>query len=482
MLFKTYPAETLSDIERRARQDGLPNNDVLESICGHAWFTRKWTIQEYVLSQDSWFQCGDKVIDTSIFFAAIRGFFTRYGLENSHDVAVTAHLASYLYCFETIRLSIDNNIGAEACSALRIFADGRAQTATNPKDAVFAMYGMLQKLNIKIAPPNYSQSVEKIYTEAAKTIILHDRSLKILQHTCENHDWPDLPSWVPDWNSAEDMYGVARFDFTASRSSAGKFSFLNRERSISVRGHFIDKITRRAERYPVGEKYVEEFPELRPRPKSEVSWQDIVHMEAYREWINLAYSLTTYPYGETVGQSFCYTLIPQSLRVLPLKEHLLDNFATWLMSYNPGNMVPSKTQSHSLNTTMEPVDIDRFSKCREQNRSHAMDVAPQEERLEYDVILTRLTSNSGAMDLDMKFSLSCLNTRFFITSGGCMGRGSKNIQKGDLIALIAGVDVPVIIRKEGDLYRIKGPAYVHGIMNGEKWPEKESDLIDIVLS
>jgi len=479
---KTYQAEALADIERRARQDGLPNSDVLESVCDHAWFTRKWTIQEYVLSQDSWFQCGDKVIDTSSFFAAIREFFIRYGLGISHGVAVTAHLASYLYFFETIRLSINSNIGAETCSALRILADGRAQTATNPKDAVFAMYGMLQKLNIKMAPPNYDQSVEKIYTEAAKTIILHDRSLKILQHTCESHDWPDLPSWVPNWNSVEEMYGVARFDFTASRSSAGKFLFLNGDRSISVRGRFIDQITRRAERYPVGDKYVKEFPELRPTPKSELSWQDIVHMEAYREWINLAYSLTTYPYGETVGQSFCYTLIPQSLRVLPLKEHLLDNFATWLKSYIPGNTVPSKTQPDSLNTTTEPGGKDRISKCREQNGSHAIDATPQEVGLDYNVILTRLSSNSGAMDLDTKFSLSCLNTRFFITSGGYMGRSSRNIQKGDLMALIAGVDVPVIIRKEGDLYRIKGPAYVHGIMNGEKWPEKESDLIDIVLS
>jgi len=344
------------------------------------------------------------------------------------------------------------------------------------------MYGMLQKLNIKVAPPNYDQSVEKIYTEAAKSIILHDRSLKILQHTCESHDWPDLPSWVPNWNSVEDMYGVARFEFTASRNSASKFSFLNGDRSISVRGRFIDKITRRAERYPVGDKYVEEFPELRPSPKSEVSWQDIVHMEAYREWINLAYSLTTYPYGETVGQSFCYTLIPQSLRVLPLKEHLLDNFATWLRSYNPGNTVPSKTQPDYSNTIMEPVGIDIFSKCRKPSGSHAIDVTPQEERLKYNVILMRLTSNSGAMDLYTKFSLSCFNTRFFITSAGYMGRSSRNIQKGDLITLIAGVDVPVIIRKEGDLYRIKGPAYVHGIMNGEKLPEKESGLIDIVLS
>jgi hypothetical protein len=50
------------------------------------------------------------------------------------------------------------------------------------------------------------------------------------------------------------------------------------------------------------------------------------------------------------------------------------------------------------------------------------------------------------------------------------------------VVLIAGVDMPLIIRKEGNLYLLKGPAYVHGIMNGEKWPTDKNNLIDIVLS
>ncbi len=62
-----------------------------------------------------------------------------------------------------------------------------------------------------------------------------------------------------------------------------------------------------------------------------------------------------------------------------------------------------------------------------------------------------------------------IRTRLFITSGGILGKGLKAIQEGDLVALIAEVDFPMILRKEGDSYRSKGPAYIHGIMNGEKW-------------
>ena len=216
-------------------------------------------------------------------------------------------------------------------------------------------------------------------------------------------------------------------------------------------------------------------------------------MEAYREWITLACSLTTYPYGETAGGSFCHTLVPQSSRVRLVEQRVFDNFGAWLWSYCPGKFdnfaewlwhaIPSETRPDLSNRKMELLGIDRFSNSREQNRSYTIEIPPQTERLDYDAILTRLGSNLGAVQLNLEFSFNCINTRFFVTSGRYMGRGSKSIQEGDPVALIAGVNTPVIIRKEGDLYRIKGPAYIRGVMNGEKWPENENeDLTDIVLS
>ena len=71
------------------------------------------------------------------------------------------------------------------------------------------------------------------------------------------------------------------------------------------------------------------------------------------------------------------------------------------------------------------------------------------------------------------------------TSGdirGFLGKELKDIQEGDLVALIAAVNMPMIIWKKGSSYRSKGLAYIYSMMYGEMWPEGEKDLIDIILS
>jgi hypothetical protein len=46
---------------------------------------------------------------------------------------------------------------------MQILELGRHQIATELKDAVFALYGMLQRINPDIVSPDYSKSVEQIH-------------------------------------------------------------------------------------------------------------------------------------------------------------------------------------------------------------------------------------------------------------------------------------------------------------------------------
>jgi hypothetical protein len=79
-------------------------------------------------------------------------------------------------------------------------------------------------------------------------------------------------------------------------------------------------------------------------------------------------------------------------------------------------------------------------------------------------------------------SRRCQRTRHFATSRGLLGKGLRCIEEGDLVALVSGVDIPIIVRKEGNLYGAKDLAYVHEIIIGEKWPEDEKYLINMILS
>jgi hypothetical protein len=266
--------------------------------------------------------------------------------------------------------------------------------------------------------------------------------------------------------------------YAASKASTAKFAFLDENQSISVRGRFVDRITRSAKKYLAAEMDLEEFPEFQPTFKSEISRLAIATLETYREWIDIAHSLTTYPYGQTAKESIVRTLLRDDSIALPLK--LIDSFDAYFRTFLPvpSNQVLTKLQSSSPAVRLRTErDFDHTG----QKESDTMEEFLEEGILDYDAIWTRMNCDEKMMEFEIQCFHRCKRTRFFITSGGYMGRGLKAVQEGDLVALIAGVDMPMIIRKEGDLYRLKGPAYVHGIMRGEKWPEDEKDLVDIVL-
>lgn len=72
--------------------------------------------------------------------------------------------------------------------------------------------------------------------------------------------------------------------------------------------------------------------------------------------------------------------------------------------------------------------------------------------------------------------------RTLIPGRETVGSCPKCAQVGDLIALVAGVPLPLVLRPEGDSYLFIGSAEVDGLMEGEIWGKlTDEELIDIVL-
>jgi hypothetical protein len=63
-----------------------------------------------------------------------------------------------------------------------------------------------------------------------------------------------------------------------------------------------------------------------------------------------------------------------------------------------------------------------------------------------------------------------------ITSNGVLTAVTYTTEIGDCIAVLAGGRGPFVIRRTGGYYRLISPCYVHGIMNGEAFPEEHSEL------
>ncbi|KAH9203675.1 hypothetical protein DL95DRAFT_239324, partial [Leptodontidium sp. 2 PMI_412] len=64
--------------------------------------------------------------------------------------------------------------------------------------------------------------------------------------------------------------------------------------------------------------------------------------------------------------------------------------------------------------------------------------------------------------------------RFFMASNKYMGKGLQGTQPGDVVCSIPGCQYPLVLRSVPDrsttgknYFRVVGPCYVYGMMNGE---------------
>lgn len=53
----------------------------------------------------------------------------------------------------------------------------------------------------------------------------------------------------------------------------------------------------------------------------------------------------------------------------------------------------------------------------------------------------------------------------FSTAGGLIGYAPASIAKEDVVVLLQYSGLPVILRRDGDFWRFRGFAYVHGVVN-----------------
>lgn len=55
------------------------------------------------------------------------------------------------------------------------------------------------------------------------------------------------------------------------------------------------------------------------------------------------------------------------------------------------------------------------------------------------------------------------------TDNGLFAQAPPHTRPGDLVAIFVGVNMPVVLRPrtESATYQMVGPAYVHGVMDGE---------------
>jgi hypothetical protein len=421
-----------------------------------------WTIQELALAKRAIIMCGVRKISWDHFAGCIR-------LLADSDSSNSLNLLGRLKVFD-LHLLLRQMLGApnREPTQLRVtrwcinMASICGRKSTDPKDKVFALYGVFRALGIHPPDPDYSKPVEQIYQETARSIIEAQGSLDMLylaSGTISN--LVNLPSWTPDWTY--DSYQVPMIvsnritrHYKAAGDSRAIFLFSEDGSQCLVRGKVLDEVA------VCGEVPPEPPPGLR----ADSLWSNYHIIITLKRWITLALSQTA------------------------------DIEPSWLLYDILSELGPpgSSIKDKSLYDKWLSILMDNASCCQHINSRRARAifinatkntwVTQPDLDMDFDSFTTtpefkacfHLKEHPGLSDFHIHAGAYALQSQFLITLGGNFAKGPPSVRVGDIMALISGVELPMFLRPLNDGFVLIGPGYMYGVMYGEGWSEEKGNL------
>ena len=404
-------------------------------------------------------------------------------------------------------------------SVTELLRDVRLCGAFEPKDKIFALQGVFRRLGVALPTVDYKRSLNEIYYTTTlrllKAVPKEAGALQLIALVTGRKngrsDSHPLPSWVPDYSDEVPPYSV--FDHNSNvhgNSMKTDFRFSQNDMRLCTPAVVIDRV-RRASRHTLwhpnnvlitGDDIMEDLLNTHAYAK-----QTIV---ALQEWIRLiAHLPSTYgptkqskegAFFATIGAhrgatnihmqvnriSFLKQARPNTAQLRKICEELvlvrdikaesMAEFLTHLYKHTFEGDAKTWWSIVMANDSAYPeLNTDALFPLLAPLDSASNDFDPKTLKDESDEWLILLTLCKVFPGLCESIITACRGNTFFCTGAGYIGAGTSEIRDGDLIVSIGGLNSPMVVRKTGDGHRLVGPVHVHGIMNGELWP----DLSDI---
>ncbi|OCL09838.1 HET-domain-containing protein [Glonium stellatum] len=453
--------------------------EAVSALLSNPWFGRVWVMQEVGLAADALFFCGDaeiEAIELLEFFLSLLGSGQALYDHFSLNLSQVNIWTEYWTITRPEYMSIAEK--SPDLSFVQILADARHLNATDPRDYIFAFlghptamqfppgqearagmdYGSIMSLKIGLLiQPDYTKSVQEVYTEFAVKILETTNSIYLLSYIIhfEKSIEENIPSWVPRWNlpgvyqNSLGTHPEERY-YDASRGSCSRSptfvesNKLNGLSGLQLNALFVDRI-----------EWTYEF--------SAHDWAYFAFLEydlgegstIYRNpiediWSQLSHhTVLTSDEEKNSLMAFGLTMTAGWLGDKPAEdepEKFFRNFYAYRLrkSWKSGPRLPTSSLSHFIQAARggDPhrfeVDVRTYTKSR----------------------------------------------TFFRTQTGLIGLGPQPTKKGDVCFILLGANTPFVLRPTSlaSHYRILGEVYVHGIMRGESMAAEYSNKVeDIIL-
>lgn len=199
-------------LEKLPEQDPLDVPwSAIETLFGTDWFKRIWCIQEVALARDS-----------------KRHSYATYGHIRIQHCRIN-RVASCLIILRVMDVWLGPKIEVPDCIGsmtllhdvderdnylLDYLANFRMSKATDPRDMVYGLLGMLSQhsdFDTTSISVDYARPLSEVYTDTASEIVRRSRHLALLDHASRPRGFefdPNLPSWVPSWEHGRGTIGL----------------------------------------------------------------------------------------------------------------------------------------------------------------------------------------------------------------------------------------------------------------------------------
>ncbi|KAF4993191.1 hypothetical protein FGRMN_6676 [Fusarium graminum] len=397
------------------------------------WWLRTWTIQEAVLTGQKTIVWGAASISWDKCVEAAKELAKPW--EQHHRVVdlLSPELFSWdVNEFVTPFISLE--FTREDALPLFTVHRWRYREATDPRDKVYGLMGLVNRAHVPSINCDYALSTTTVFTKFTLDLLRSERSLSpLLGWRGEPHATPGLPTWVLDMVRPSHLvnWGCKFWEhydryhfFGTDGASELVLGTLCNESVLCLKGILLDSVCLVDKGIAVDERVI-------------LPNEDFV-------------------------------------RVIERRQRVLKEF----IEASPETLVTGDDWKNAFWRTMvgDALTYDERVTRR---------AVPEDARL-----LGQFLNSCEWNDAAESLRSMVLNQSFFITKSGYLGIGPPHIRNGDVVSVLLGSRVPFILRPaEGDMTKIGdekgfsfiGDSYVHGIMDGELFPSLGDKIQDVLL-
>ena len=409
------------------------------------WWVRIWVVQEVELAKNVLVVCGKYQMSAKSFDKATHNIqmVAIYDIHNRQAPMLTT---------EVLRISTCKEVGKLSKDLLHLAREYRSRKSTDPRDKLYALLGLAEEMDFE---PDYGVSVLEVYRMFVEACIERSGTLDVLSCVDIGSN-SDMPSWIPNWSrQGSGLKGLHYYDawdnaplFGASGDSKAvfetAFSLAQQKRRNSPIGFDRSLFCSIA-------GFVTDIVSVRGDHLADLETARTFKSALLQQWLSIYHA--------------------QSTLAGPYKTD--DDRRNAFFATLSADMIHSKDSTTRISRDPEFYSRELVRWISDESSIWHLESAKLSDLLKFQI----------------NFTITSVHRSFFVSEKGYFGLAPSQALPGDLICILFGGQTPFILRRlenvhgtvleeiqeffggNGEVYKVIGDCYVHGIMDGEAYEE-----------